>query len=316
MQRHLLKYSKTGVRPNVFFRLSVKMLVNIPFISKCHRLVLLDRYLETSSLPFKTDVLPGTENVPAIEILFVCAKKDFEVLKRSIEFAVLATRRHSLRKISLVVPHSDIEETKNMNLPRELNLEIISENTYLDDRQFDLLRNTFGSRSGWVIQQLLKLLHVSNSAAPGVLVCDADTILLGDRLWFDFNQNQILTPTWEYKKSYYQFLHRYGLADVRPKYTFVPHHMLMQPQFLLEARDFMKWDNTDAIISDLTNLDHGGDISPFCIEYELYAQFLFKNHPEKVLLSKWSNIGMSRRDFELKQPNFDDYASVSLHDYL
>jgi hypothetical protein len=195
-------------------------------------------------------------------------------------------------------------------------LKILNEEDLLPADLIQLIRSVFHRRAGWVIQQLLKVEFVSDSTSPAVLVCDADTFLLTRRFWFDSNERQILTPSWEWTQSYYVFLSKFGLTTTVPEFTFVSHHMLMQPKFLREARIFMGWKETSKIVEDLIAFYDGADVSPFCIEYELYAQYLYKNYPDKVLLSKWANVGINRREFLNSRSKFENYASISVHDYL
>lgn len=312
----VLRYAEIGRRPPFLLRLSVKFLISLPFIGGSHRIALLDRFLESTALPFDVNFPEGLSESPDMEILFVCAGKDFELLQDAVNHALISTASHHLLKISLVVPESDVEAAKKIEVNPSQTIEVISENIFFTKVQFDSIRERFGSRSGWVVQQLLKVLYVAQSKAPGVLVCDADTMLLRNRIWFDKKQNQVLTPSWEYTESYYKFLSRYGLVNIKPKYTFVSHHMLMQPKFMVEAMSFMSWTDTDVIIRDLSQFYDGSDVSPFCIEFELYAHFLMKEHPGKVFMAKWANKSIGRKDSRAKNLSNLDFASVSLHDYL
>ena len=277
--------------------------------------MLLRRFLQTNSLPSNLKI-PSTAECPALEILFVCTAKDFDVLPEAIESAVSATSAHPLLKVSLVIPAADFELAQLINVNESIPLKIISEEEFLSPELTQLLRSVFRGRAGWVIQQLLKVEFVSYSDSPAVLVCDADTLLLAPRFWFDSNERQILTPSWEYTESYYVFLSKFGLTKLDPEYTFVSHHMLMQPKFLREARLLIGWKEMAKIIEDLIAFYDGTEVSPFCIEYELYAQYLYKKYPDKVLLSKWANVGINRGEFLKNRSKFNGYASISVHDYL
>ena len=61
--------------------------------------------------------------------------------------------------------------------------------------------------------------------------------------------------------------------------------------------------------------------STFCIEYELYAQYLFNFRPKSFFLDKWSNLGIPRykiRDLTYDEifKRYSDYASISAHSYI
>ncbi len=316
MRDLLLRYSEISRKPSPLVRLVTRLFATTPIIGRYGRLASLSRFFDTNSLAIDGDKKISSLNSPSIEVLFVCAAKDFELLQEALNFALLATRSHDLIKVSLIVPDSDVERAKLIEVGPDRSIDVLPESKYLSTMQLGAIRDKFGVRSGWVIQQLLKVLHVSKSDSPGVLVCDADTLLLRSRIWFDKNFNQILTPTWEITKSYYVFLSKYGLVDLKPLYTFVSHHMLMQPHFMREARDFMSWKNTDLMIDDLIQFYDGSDPSPFSIDFELYAQYLMKRHPDKVVLAKWANKAFSRRLASPMNLISLDFASISLHDYL
>ena len=310
-----MKMSKSNSKPSRVIRWLTELTQRFPIYTKSRRLVLLERFLQTTSLPLNFEI-PSTHSSPALEILFVCTAKDFEVLPEAIECAVKATNAHPLLRVSLIVPAADFELARNVDVNQEIPLVILSEEDFLAADLVHLLRSVFRWRAGWVIQQLLKVEYVSNSTSPAVLVCDADTLLFTKRFWFDASEKQILTPSWEWKPNYYVFLAKFGLTDYAPKYTFVSHHMLMQPKFLREARTFMGWKTATNIVEDLIVFYDGSEISPFSIDYELYAQYLYKNYPDKVVLSKWANLGVKRNDFLQNRSKFDGYASISLHDHL
>lgn len=316
MKGLLFRYSQIHIKPFRPLFIFISILVSFPLINRIRRLYLFQRFLETASLPLNVSLHDTKQEPPPLELLFVCAQRDFTLLQKAIDFAINAANIHKILGVTIVVPDSDLQNAKKLKAASETPINVISENSLLTSSQFFLLKEKFGHRSGWVVQQLLKILYVSESKAPGVLVCDADTMLLMGRTWFDSNQNQVLTPSWEYKKSYYKFLSQYNLVDLKPKFTFVSHHMLMQPKFMNQAREFMGWVDIDQILIDLTSFYDGSDESPFSIDYELYAQFLFKQYPQKIVLSKWANMSFSRTDFSFSDSYKLNFSSISLHHYL
>ena len=315
IKQHLMKMSRLDSKPSRFINWLAIFSRGFQSSKKPRRLILLERFIQTNSLPLNLDT-PHSDSSPALEILFVCTAKDFETLPEAIEYAVKATSAHQLLRVSLVIPATDFDRAQMIKVDQKIPLKILKEEDFLTLDLIQLLRSVFKVRAGWVIQQLLKVEFVSYSTSPAVLVCDADTLLLKRRFWFDTSEKQILTPSWEWKQSYYIFLSQFGLTSFDPEFTFVSHHMLMQPKFLREAREFMGWETTSKIVEDLTSFYDGFEVSPFCIEYELYAQYLYKKYPHKVQLSKWANLGVKRFDFFQNRSKIDGYASVSLHDYL
>lgn len=280
------------------------------------------RFLMASELPF-SEVADTNHNQPPIEILFVAAGKDFSVLPYSILAASQAVSHHDGSHVTLIVPGKDLDAARELCVNIELKIKIICENDFISTDLRSTLNQEFGWRSGWVIQQLLKVIYVSRSTAHAVLVVDADTLLTSKRNWFFPDGKQLLTPSYEYHKNYYQFLNRVGISEIVPKFTFVPHHMIMQPKFLLEALEKSGWISDEKLISDLFTHRDPLDISPFCIEYELYAQYLINFRPDSFKIEKWANIGipLDKTNYRLQLDELmrnlnPKFASVSLHSYL
>jgi hypothetical protein len=210
-----------------------------------------------------------------------------------------------------------------MDLFPNFNLTIVPEEEMIPNHLLIRIRERFGWRAGWVIQQILKVEAVKNSSFPGVLIVDSDTILLRPRVWLDKEFKQLLCASWEYNRPYYEFLNKKALCGVNPRFTFVTHHMLMQPKYLREALDFAGWGNLESLVAELITTSNPKEVSPFCIEYELYGQFMISAHPDKVNLRKWSNVSVSPKKLHGRalSPEFlssmrEKFYSISLHSYL
>lgn len=258
----------------------------------------------------------------SVGVLFVTAGKDLEMLQWSIPFAVRSLRTlSSTVKISVVVPSMDLKYCQELlaNLP---DVEIVSEDSYIKKEVVDALRLRFQDRFGWVLQQFLKVAFVLESNLDAILIVDADTVLLDERNWILDNGKQILTPSDEFNLSYYEFLSSIGIGKINPKYTFVSHHMLMQPNYLRLAFKQSGKSFPDEILESVLNHDFQNSSSPFSLEYEVYGQFLFNHHPDKVELLKWANLGIPRQTNLADQierevhKNTGRYSSLSFHTYL
>jgi hypothetical protein len=286
------------------------------------RQISLRQFSYANNLPAGADPSPE-KSFPEIEILFVSTQKDFSILPNSILSAMRATSHHRQVKVVVIVPDKEVSCAKEQITNLIDGIKIQAESQYISEEQFESIRQRFKSRAGWVIQQILKVEYVSRSTAPGVLVVDSDTILLSKREWLTEDLRQILCPSWEWHEPYYAFLAHVGFDRRNLKHSFISHHMLMQPKYMREARAFVSWQETDVLIRYLIDNADSNQSSPFCIEFELYAQFMLENHPEKVTLVKWSNIGIPRnavgirRQVDVIQAELKGkFASVSLHSYL
>ena len=278
------------------------------------------RYLSSNKIPYLS-IRPGANRGKSVEILLVATQKDFVTLPFAIEGAINSLGDSKLSRVCVIVPHRHLESCKSLVGNIHPTLSILDEETYLEKETFEMLSNSFGDRTGWALQQILKILHVSKSTSDAVLVVDADTVLLSERNWTDENGKQLLTPTWEFNLPYYRFLKELGIGNEAPKYTFVSHHMLMQPIIMNEILQFLNWSNKSALVNALLLRSDFNLASPFSIDYELYAQYFVNFHPDKIRLEKWANFGSyneSLKDIEIEtilDSCKNQYASASFHKY-
>ena len=276
----------------------------------------LKRFLQVNKLPFGE--IRSTANTPEIELLYVASAKDFQILNLTISATLESLSNYRIQQISIIVPEQHLEVLKN-SLPKlSVPVVLISEKCLVTSLDIQELKTIFLERYGWVLQQLLKILYVSRSDSDGVLVLDADTVLLCQRNWLDLSGNQILTPTWEYHAPYYKFLEDRKVGKNPPDFTFVSHHMR-------EILHTLGWSETKTMIRELILSYQDQENSPFSIDYELYAQFLYSVYPEKITLEKWGNFESARK---IKNGNIENFihdilasahgkfASVSFHSYL
>ena len=285
---------------------------------------LLLRFLYVNSFQFEGKEIDSQAS-PTIEILFVAARKDFRTLEHTIKGAI-ETCRGGISRISIVVPDQDLahcEAIVESCASSEIDIKILGESSVVDETLVKLIFSQFGARGGWILQQVLKLEFVRNSASAGVLVIDADTVLVKNRKWLNSDGIQTLMPSWEYHRPYFDFLSTLPPFDSKtsfsPRFSFVSHHMLMQPRIVNEIYRACDWSGPKNLVQYLCLNSTINTQSPISIDYELYGHFLLLNHPEKVNLVKWGNASASYTEnvsIELLKKRFSNYASVSLHTYL
>ena len=279
------------------------------------------RFIRANRLPSESGPYQSTPN-KSVGVLFVTAGKDLEMLKWSIPYAVRSLRTlSSTVKVSVVVPKIDLNRCREL-LGNMSGVEIVSENSYVTEETVDALKMRFKDRFGWTLQQFVKVSFVLRSNLDAILIVDADTVLLDERNWISDSGKQVLTPSDEFNISYYEFLSTIGIGEVCPKYTFVSHHMLMQPSYLRLAFEHTGKSFPGEILELVLNHDFQSASSPFCLEYEVYGQYLFNHHREKAVLLKWANLGI-RRESNLGdqierevQKNTGRFSSLSFHAYL
>ena len=226
----------------------------------------------------------------SIELVVVSTAKDFDILPHSVKHALKALSKYKYGGVRIIVPKRDVMQCEKLFQNYSRQISIVDENTFISKNQFEILSHSFGDRDTWVLQQLLKVQAVISSKADAVLILDSDTILLRQRPWFDQEAKQILLPSTEFNPAYYLFLNKMISTQVIPDYTYVSHHMIMQPhifQQILQSTDLIRVENLInycCINSDKTVQ------SPICIEYELYGQFLSIKKDQIASHGLWSNV--------------------------
>ena len=258
----------------------------------------------------------------SIELVVVSTLKDFDILPDSINYALRALRLYAISGTRVIVPSQDVVACKRLMMDFKLQVEIIDESDLISQKHFQKLTYVFGGRSTWVLQQLLKVQAVLTSKSDAVLILDSDTVLLRPRPWFSSVGNQILMPSMEYNAPYYQFLQKLRISELVPKYSFISHHMLMQPKILSHLLDSLDLSKIDAFINYICDNANTDVQSPVCVEYELYGQYLYKTEPKEYFLEQWSNISISRRHLGIilkskfvKLTLRTFYNSVSFHSW-
>lgn len=265
-------------------------------------------------------------SLPEIEALIVVAGKDFDVLPHTIANLQPGSANKIVR-ITLVTPAQDVklceEIAAKLRLRDQFEMKVLNEDQVFSDSYRRELKNRFQNRYGWVLQQLLTTKLALQSSARGVLVVDADTVLLQPRVWLTSEGLQPLLVSSEFHESYYRFLATLGISRRLPKNTHVTHHMLMQPSKLKKILEFCNLDDVESL-GKAAMLAEGLDAdSPVCLEYEFYAQGMFQLFPKAVRLLRFSNAGVSTSNqlldvqalIEENRSNTELF-SISLHTYL
>lgn len=231
----------------------------------------------------------------SIELVIVSTSKDFDILPESIHYAFRAISPYKVTGARVIVPSRDVPACKRLIMDVKYQIEVINENDLISQKHFKKLTEVFGGRNTWVLQQLLKVQAVLTSKSDAVLILDSDTVLLRSRPWFSTTGHQILMPSMEYNESYYQFLNKLHISELIPKYSFISHHMLMQPIIFSNILNSLNLVEIDSFIAYICRNANTNVQSPICIEYELYGQYLYKKRPTEYFLERWSNISISRK---------------------
>ena len=257
-----------------------------------------------------------------IDLVFVATLKDFEVLKISLPLAVRAIPKNQLGTVQIVVPKIEVNLCKKAFVNFNPKVKVMDEDLLLCREDREKLVNKFQDRYTWVLQQLLKVASVLKSDSEAVLIVDADTLLLNRRVWLNSDDSQILQISEEYNSDYYDFLTNLGIGKNPPKYTHITHHMLIQKSFLVEVLERIGVNDPHDLVNLLVKNVEIKSKSPICVDFELYAQYMMSNHRDKVVLSRWCNLGIpvkhfkfvTRSNFRLKLLGIL-FHSVSFHSW-
>lgn len=167
------------------------------------------------------------------------------------------------------------------------------------------------ARNGWYLQQLLKL--YAGRIIPGILdkylIIDCDTFFLKP---CTFIENNVCLYNFgsEYHVPYFQHMSRLdeNLVRVEENKSGICHHMMFETMYVEEIIHKIENSHHDSfynIFLKCVDSDESG-----ASEYEIYFNYMLKNHPSKIKLRKlnWKNTK------KLKLKSRFDY--ISYHWYM
>jgi FkbM family methyltransferase len=168
-------------------------------------------------------------------------------------------------------------------------------------------------RNGWYLQQLLKL--YAGTVIPNILerylVIDTDTFFIKPTRFID-NNICLYNYGYENHTPYFEHINRLnlGLSRVFPDKSGICHHMMFETKYVKEIIDLVEKTYSSefykvflGLVSE-KNIKYSG-----ASEYELYFNYMFKYHSDKVRIRKleWKN-----HDELLKNSQLD---YISVHHY-
>nr|WP_269205119.1 FkbM family methyltransferase [Motilibacter aurantiacus] len=154
-------------------------------------------------------------------------------------------------------------------------------------------------RSGWLLQQLVKLRADEITGDDRVLVWDADTVA-ARRQAFTAGHRTVFDASDEYHRAYDVALQRLLGHGRASRLSFVAHHMLFEADVLrrlradLEARSGLPW--YEAVLAAVVRDDASG-----FSEYELYGNYFLRSRPREALRTYWFNAAAPRAEADRVQ---------------
>lgn len=243
-----------------------------------------------------------------IDVLIPTTLKDLDVLEYSVN-AVQKNIKHPIKQIFIVAP----DEVKIRETALKLGCVFVDETEAVNGlAKKDIHYMVRGiDRSGWLLQQLIKLSADEIAHEEYILVMDSDTIV-NRPLQYVFENKTILNVSDERHQAYYDVYRKLMGEDVISNKSFVAHNMLFSKKILKEMKAHIEQiHHTNWIDAILRNIDYT-DTSGFS-EYETYGNYLLRHHPDAVKIEYWFNKSLKGVDGIEKTPSY--YKTISIHSY-
>ena len=268
---------------------------------------------------------------PTIDAIIPLTQKDFLIVSYSI-YGLMLNSQNKINSITLCVPTMHVLEfSKNYSnqiksLVRSFGttqVKILSDEEIIGSIDLNLMSLNLGNRTGWIIQQIIKIKASINSLTGKSLVLDADTVLLKPITFLNNSGKQILHVGTDRHMPYLNTLQKvWGFSPESFKLSFVTHFQLMQKMYLLDI-----YSSDDAGILKLIRGGDKNEPSMFS-EYETYGKYMSLRQCDKVAFVRWDNTSADRsillnmiwenhqNNYQELKKRYSSYGSVSFHSYL
>jgi Family of unknown function (DUF6492) len=212
-----------------------------------------------------------------VEVVIPAVEKDLETLPYAIE-GVRKNLQHPIKRIWVVAP--DCPSVRQIS--ERLGVCFIDEAKVAPLRRDEIHYVVAGKdRSGWLLQQLIKLNADCIVETDHLLVLDADTVLIRPcRL--EIGGRSVLYAADEYHRPYYEAYER--LLGKRPGslLSFVCHYMLFERSVLSRLRDAIERRSGKPWAAAIAGTIDKNEASGFS-EYETYGNFYYELSPGTLL---------------------------------
>ena len=255
------------------------------------------------------------------DIVIPVGPKDIDLLKLQLQYTIKNILNYRNVYIVLDTKLINIEEENKEN-----NMFYINESIFpFDLKTISLYHKKYNKdRNGWYLQQLIKL--YSGIVIPGILekylVIDTDTFFLKPTCFINNDNKCLYSYGSEYHLPY--FVHMKKLfTDLQRVYkdkSAICHHMIFDTVYIKEL--FKKVEDIHKkefwiVFLLFSDMPHPSSAS----EYEIYFNYMFKFHKDKVELRElsWTNIGgdiKNIKDIISNISNNTNYNFISYHWYM
>ena len=275
------------------------------------------RTLWLDSLPDSSGYEPSGEPV---DVMIPVGPNDVDGAPLAVA-GVRAHLRDPVGSVSIVAP-SVLAGRLAAELP---DVDVVDETTILSPEAAASVRAaTPPHRTGWYLQQLVKLAWCLERSGPRTYVVDADTVLVRPQS-LHTARGDVVFAAHEYHQPYFDHLARlYGGDFPRPLFGTTVHQMLYRREWLRAMIEEIERANPGRtwIEAILAAIDR--DVLSGFSEGECYGQWVVRRRRREIVVRPFRNLTLSR-EASLASPDpvaalaaehGAAYDSVSLHYYV
>ncbi|QAY67263.1 DUF6492 family protein [Paenibacillus protaetiae] len=247
-----------------------------------------------------------------LDLIIPVIEKDLKTLPHVVQ-AAKQNVRHTIGDVIIVAP----DKPAIRSLCSRNGYRFVNENSVLPLRKQDIRYSSkHWERSGWMLQQLLKLSGDKLASTKHFLVIDADTVLLRPHTFIAGGQTTYYTRNWSQPEYYRTYQKLIGRKAAAPR-SFVTHYMLFEKAKLRELKRHIEQRHGriwyKAILASM-NKKRQFAFS----EYETYGNFVYSRYPQSVKLKAALNRALHSDASTLTKDRIQSlaakYRSVSFHE--
>ncbi len=275
-------------------------------------------FLGFSFLVLAGDTFDFAKEEP-IDVIIPCAPKDI----RSLELCIEGIKTYGINVNRVIVissePLSNLAEWfDEAQFP--FCKEQVAHQIFKDKGKAEAYLKSNKDRSGWILQQLLKLYasFVIPNISSNILCLDSDTIFLKPVSFYDEETGAgFFNPGVEYHKPYFEHAQRLipGFQKIHKNYSGISHHMLIQRPILQTLFQVVEEYHQKEFWCAFCDCIDQKYLWPSCAsEYEIYFNFTLSCTDQcKIRKLHWKNIPFRQLESHRKRGQCD---YVSCHTYL
>jgi hypothetical protein len=267
-------------------------------------------------------------NIENFNIILPVAYKDFDFLKRTIKYV----KKNICPSKIYIILDTRLLKYLPSSVKNAEGVIVVDENRLVRNLSFKRVQSLLEKhgaqsfRSGWYLQQFLKLGFVtsSNCDTEYYLSWDADTIPLRHINFFTTEEHPFTTIKKEYNESYFLTLNKLLNLTKIADYSFIAEHMMFKKTIMKEMLREIEKSTVAGCdwIEKIINATNPNDVNSFS-EFETYGNYALNHYPNLYVPRQLNTFrkagyiaGRFISDRKLDYMGFDlDTASFELSDY-